>query len=54
MMRRSGFGSQLLPTANARSGLVDVFRRVEKKLGAPLDHTVALLRRWMPSRSVSH
>ena len=34
MTRRSGFGSQLRPTANAaRSGLVDVFQRTEKKLG---------------------
>ena len=33
MIRRSGFGSQLRPTANARSGLVYVFHRAEKKLG---------------------
>ena len=33
MMRRSGFGSQLRPTANARSGLVYVFHRAEKELG---------------------
>ena len=33
LMRRSGFGSQLLPTAKARSGLVYVFHRAEKKLG---------------------
>ena len=32
MIRRSGFGSQLRPTANARSGLVYVFHRAEKKL----------------------
>ena len=44
MTRRSGFGSQLRPTVNARSGLVYVFHRVEKKLGAPLGHIVALLR----------
>ena len=31
-MRRSGFGSQLRPTANARSRLVYVFHRAEKKL----------------------
>ena len=54
MMRRSGFGSQLGPTANARSGLVYVFHRAEKKLGVPLGHTVALLRHSMPSRSASH
>ena len=33
MMRRSGFGWQLWPTANARSGLVYVLHRAEKKLG---------------------
>ena len=33
MIRRSGFGSQLRPTANARAGLVYVFHRAEKKLG---------------------
>ena len=43
MMRRSGFMSQLRPTANARSWLVYVFHRAEKKL-----------RHWMPSRSASH
>ena len=36
MMRRSGFGSQLRPTANARSGLLYVFHRAEKKLGGLL------------------
>ena len=34
MMRRSGFGSQLRPTANARSGLVYVFHRAEKLGGS--------------------
>ena len=29
---RSGFGSQLRPMANARSGLVCVFHRAEKKI----------------------
>ena len=33
MMRRSGFGSQLRPMTNARSGFVYVFHRAEKKLG---------------------
>ena len=33
MMRPSGFGSQLRPTANARSVLVYVFHRAEKKIG---------------------
>ena len=33
MTRRSGFGSQQRPTANARSGLVYVFHCAEKKLG---------------------
>ena len=33
MTRRSDFGSQLRSTANARSGLVYVFHRAEKKLG---------------------
>ena len=33
MTRRSDFGSQLRPTANAKSGLVYVFHRAEKKLG---------------------
>ena len=33
-MRRSGFGSQLRPTANAKSGLMYVFHRAEKKLGS--------------------
>ena len=33
MMRRSGFGSQLRPTANARSVVVYVSHRAEKKPG---------------------
>ena len=33
MVRPSGFGSQLRPTANARSGLVYLFHRAEKKIG---------------------
>ena len=35
MMRRSGFGSQLRPTANVRSMVVYVSHRAEKKLGGP-------------------
>ena len=54
MTRRSGFGSQRQHTANARSGLVYVVHPAEKKVGAPMGHTVALLRHWMPSRSASH
>ena len=33
MIRLSGVGSQQRPTANARSGLVYVFHRAEKKPG---------------------
>ena len=36
MTRCSGFGSKLRPTANARSGLVYMFHRAEKKLGGLL------------------
>ena len=34
MMRRSGFGSQLRSTTNAKSGLVYVFHRAEKLGGS--------------------
>ena len=57
MMRRSGFGSQLRPTANARSGLVCVFHRAEKTLGGSFgsySSTASALDHWMPSRSASH
>ena len=47
MMRRSGLGSQLRPTTNARSGLV----YVQRSLGAPLGHTVAMFRH--PSAAVT-
>ena len=54
LMRRSGFGSQLRPTANDRSGwyMCSIVQR--RSSGAPLGHTVALRRHWMPSRSASH
>ena len=37
MMHLSAFGSQLRPTANARSGLVYVFHRAEKKIGGSFE-----------------
>ena len=46
MMRRSGFGWKLRPTANARSGLVYMFHRAEKKLGGsfgPFSSTASAL-----------
>ena len=53
MMRRSGFGSQLRPTSNARSGLVYNVPSCREEARCPLGHTVALLRHRVASRSAS-